>query len=70
VTTPVSPSFDVNGSVNDLLRDHPSVIQVIDAHGLDTCCGGHLPLRMAAHRADVTLELLLRDIEQVLQGVR
>lgn len=71
MTIPVSRSFDLTGSVNDLLRDHPSAISALAAHGIDTCCGGDLPLAHAARRAGVPLDTLLADIERAIErGVR
>jgi iron-sulfur cluster repair protein YtfE (RIC family) len=68
MTVPVSRLFDLTGSVNDLLRDHPSSIVALTAHGIDTCCGGDLPLPDAARRAGVSFDRLLNDIEGVLRS--
>ena len=70
-TTHISRPFDVTASVNDLLRDHPSVVGVLESHGIDTCCGGALSLWGAARDAGVSLDLLLGDIERSLrEGIR
>jgi iron-sulfur cluster repair protein YtfE (RIC family) len=67
VTIPLSRSFDVTASINDLLRDYPSSIVALDAYGIDSCCGGDLTIREAARGAGVSLDILLDDIEQALR---
>jgi regulator of cell morphogenesis and NO signaling len=68
MTVPVSRLFDLTGSVNDLLRDHPSSIVALTAHGIDTCCGGDLPLPEAARHAGVSFDRLVSDIEDALRS--
>ena len=68
MTVNVSRLFDLTGSVNDLLRDHPSSIVALNALGIDTCCGGDLPLPEAARHAGVSFDKLVSDIEDALRS--
>lgn len=43
--------IDSSLSVNEILLHFPASLSVLAAHGIDTCCGGGLPLARAA--ADV-----------------
>ena len=54
--------IDPTASVNDLLRQYPNAITALDAHAIDTCCGGDLPLEEAARRAGVPLGQLIDEV--------
>lgn len=68
MTVSVSRPFDLTGSVNDLLRDHPSSIVALNALGIDTCCGGDLSLPDAARHAGVSFDRLVGDIDEALRS--
>jgi regulator of cell morphogenesis and NO signaling len=57
-------TIDVNETLNEIVAREPRTLEVLQRFGLDTCCGGALPLATAAqhHGLDVN-ELLaaLRD---------
>lgn len=55
-----------SASVNDLLRRAPAAAAVFNSFGVDTCCGGALPLDRAAEQAGVPLADLLAALEPVL----
>ena len=40
-------------TVNDVLRRFPEAAPVLNRFGIDTCCGGSMPVRDAARAADV-----------------
>ena len=54
-----SPSFPTTVTVNDLLRETPSAAAVLNRLGIDTCCGGSLPLADAAASVGLPLAQLL-----------
>jgi iron-sulfur cluster repair protein YtfE (RIC family) len=55
---PVDPSL----SVNEILRRYPAAISALNAHGIDSCCGGATSLRAAALEARADLKALTREI--------
>ena len=46
-------------TINEVVHVHPETIPAFAAAGLDTCCGGALPIEVAADRHNVDLEKLL-----------
>jgi iron-sulfur cluster repair protein YtfE (RIC family) len=55
---PIDPSL----SVNEILRLHPDAVSVLNAHGIDTCCGGAMSLRAAALEARADLRTMIGEI--------
>ncbi|NJN17094.1 MAG: DUF542 domain-containing protein [Oscillochloris sp.] len=47
--------IDATETLNDLVARMPEALPVLQQFGLDTCCGGSLPLEVAAqhHNLDV-----------------
>jgi iron-sulfur cluster repair protein YtfE (RIC family) len=60
--TNIKESIDPSISVNEILQRHPAAVSVLNAHGIDTCCGGASALRDAAIEANADLDALLREI--------
>src|SRR4051812_1655650 len=57
-------AIDTSETLNSIVARFPSTLAVLQRFGLDTCCGGALPLRVAAehHGLDIdTLREALRD---------
>jgi regulator of cell morphogenesis and NO signaling len=52
-------------SINTLLERYPQAISVINANGIDTCCGGTLPIQEVALRHKMDLVALLSALDQV-----
>ncbi len=52
-----------SATVNEILARYPSAIVVLNAFGVDTCCGGEMPLRDAALHARVDLGALVAGLE-------
>ena len=52
-----------NWTVNETLAHYPAALDVFNALGMDTCCGGDLPLLEAASYANVTWPALVRALE-------
>lgn len=46
-------------TVHEVLRREQGARAVLERFGLDTCCGGELPVAVAAEHHDVDLDLLL-----------
>lgn len=67
MTTP-QPDIDPSLSVNEIIRRWPAVMGVLNAFGVDSCCGGADPLTVAAAEADAPLEDLLTALRDVVAG--
>jgi regulator of cell morphogenesis and NO signaling len=57
---------DPASTLNELVGKDPRALPVLDRFGLDTCCGGALPLEEAARRHGVELAELLATLEEAL----
>lgn len=51
--------IDGTTTVNEAVQRAPWALQVLSQYGIDTCCGGPLPLAEAAQRHGHRLEALL-----------
>jgi hypothetical protein len=49
----IVPPIDTALSVNEILRRYPAAARVLNAFGIDSCCGGAAPLEDAAREAGV-----------------
>lgn len=58
------PQFASSATVNEIVAQHPETIAVFNKFGIDSCCGGGVPLRDAAHRDGAELDALLRALEE------
>ncbi len=47
-------------SVNDVIQRYPAVVAVFSRYGIDSCCGGALPVAEAASRHKID-PVVLRD---------
>jgi len=56
-------------TVNQVLRQWPKSLDVINRHGLDTCCGGNQSLAASAAAAGTDLQQLLNELNQIV-GVK
>jgi iron-sulfur cluster repair protein YtfE (RIC family) len=55
--------FNPDLTLNEVVLQWPDAVTVLTRYGMDTCCGGALPLREAAARHGVDLEVLLQELE-------
>jgi regulator of cell morphogenesis and NO signaling len=56
-------------SVNDVIREYPSTMEVFNKLGIDACCGGAASLDEAAHRDGVEPAVLLAALrDAALRG--
>jgi regulator of cell morphogenesis and NO signaling len=60
--------IDPEWSVHETIRRHPATRAVIESYGMDTCCGGGVSLREAAHRDDIDLDRLRRELQGAIDG--
>jgi iron-sulfur cluster repair protein YtfE (RIC family) len=49
--------------IRDLIERYPAVMPVLDAHGLDLCCGGGHTVAEAAALHGLDLEALLVELD-------
>ncbi|HZS02895.1 MAG TPA: DUF542 domain-containing protein [Chloroflexota bacterium] len=61
----VERSVDPNLTINEVVRRYPAALGVFNARGLDTCCGGGLPVAEAAARHGLDLSELLAALGRV-----
>lgn len=61
----VERTINPNLTLNEVVRRYPAALGVFNAYGLDTCCGGALPIVEAARRHGLELSDLLAALEQV-----
>ncbi len=57
-------------TVNDLVRHYPSTMAIFQAVGIDTCCGGAMPVRIAAERHGVDMAVLGTLLENATINAR
>lgn len=63
-----TPRIDPTLTVNEILQRHPATIGVINAHGIDSCCGGGIPLATVARENELDLEALIADLEATIHS--
>lgn len=59
-------TIDVNVTVNEMVVAHPETIPVFHRFGLDTCCGGGVPIVDAARRDGTDLDALRQALRDAL----
>jgi regulator of cell morphogenesis and NO signaling len=67
MTTNVT-TFDVNETLNEIVAREPRVLGVLQRYGLDTCCGGALPLATAAQHHGLDINELLAALRDAAEG--
>ena len=61
----IGSTISRDATVNEILRAYPATISIFNEFGIDSCCGGDLPLTVATERDGVDLELLLARLQKV-----
>ena len=61
ITKPIEPAM----TVNEVVRLYPATIELLNEYGIDTCCGGGVPLDVAVQQHDVDLAELLERLRRV-----
>jgi iron-sulfur cluster repair protein YtfE (RIC family) len=55
-------------TLNAIVARYPDTLPVLHSFGLDTCCGGALPLRAAALHHDLDLGKLIEALHMAIRG--
>ncbi len=55
-------------TLNTLVAQYPAALPVLERFGLDTCCGGALPLRTAAEHHQLDLAELVCALRAEMDG--
>lgn len=63
-TTPVT--ITATETLNEIVARYPQALPVLGRFGLDTCCGGSLPLQTAVQHHNLNLEEVLAALGAVL----
>ena len=64
--TLIHTHVEAGTTVNEIVARHPETIAVFNRFGIDSCCGGGVPLGDAAHRDGAALDALIRALDEVL----
>jgi regulator of cell morphogenesis and NO signaling len=56
-----------NMMVKDIVVQFPQTLTVLETLGIDYCCGGKIPLNMAAEKAGLSMDKVLADLVQSLE---
>lgn len=59
-----SEAIDPSWTVNETIRRRPATVSVFRRFGIDSCCGGDLPLEEAARRHGISIETLLDELRR------
>jgi iron-sulfur cluster repair protein YtfE (RIC family) len=51
-------------TVNEIITKYPATVSVFSRHGIDSCCGGALPLSEVARKHRLEFIALLAELEQ------
>jgi regulator of cell morphogenesis and NO signaling len=54
-------------SLNTIVARHPQALEVLQRFGLDTCCGGALPLRMAVEHHGLDLDEVVAALRAIAE---
>lgn len=55
-------------TVNEAVRRYPATIAIFNRYGIDTCCGGALPVAEAAAEAHVDASVLRAELVSAIGG--
>ena len=61
-----NPNWSLTSTVDEIVAFAPIAINVLNVFGIDTCCGGAVPLRDAAFQARVPLATLLAALDAAI----
>ena len=59
-------ALDLQRTVNEVVRRYPATLSIFNSLGIDSCCGGALPLATVAERHHIALDVLRSALEQAI----
>lgn len=59
-------NIDIVATVNEIVAQYPDTIAVFNRFGIDSCCGGGVPLADAARRDRADLDALLAALQEAI----
>jgi iron-sulfur cluster repair protein YtfE (RIC family) len=59
--------FDIISTVNELVMRYPATIAVFNRFGIDSCCGGAVPIADAARRDGADVDALLAALREAME---
>jgi regulator of cell morphogenesis and NO signaling len=60
-----TPRIDPSLTVNEILLRYPAAVTVINAYGIDSCCGGGIPLEAVAREQQLDLDAITAELERL-----
>lgn len=54
-------------TVNEVIRRYPATVALFSRWGIDSCCGGGLPVAEAAQRHGVDLATVAAELERAVR---
>ena len=67
-STPPAQPINPEATLNEIVAQHPQTLPVLQRFGLDTCCGGALPLHVAVQHHELNLDDVLSALERTSEG--
>ena len=65
-TSTIVSAINTRSTVNDIVARYPSTLAVFNAFGIDSCCGGALPMGEAASRHGIPPNALRSALESAI----
>jgi len=59
--------IDIISTVNELVMRYPATIAVFNRFGIDSCCGGGVPIADAARRDGADVDALLAALREAVE---
>ena len=66
-TTNVPATIDLTDTVNDVIARHPEAVTVFNSFGIDSCCGGAVPLITVTSRHHIDPDALLVALRKAVR---
>ena len=66
MNTPRKTLAEINAdmTINEIITMYPETVSIFNRHGIDSCCGGALPLAEVARKHRLDFIALLAELEQ------
>ena len=58
-----TPEITLDMTVNAIVQESPDTLQIFQTYGIDTCCGGALPIREVAAKHSIDPVELVKALE-------